>query len=83
MISDQEKWDQRWHDASYSPLWWADGAHELIRRTVESGWLRAGCNVLEIGCGAGQGAAWLKRAGFEVMGIESPVKNSQAIEGAG
>ncbi len=68
--SDQEIWDQRWRDPSFSPLWWVDGPHDLIRKTVESGWLPRHCTVLELGCGAGQQAAWLKQAGFEVIGID-------------
>jgi cyclopropane fatty-acyl-phospholipid synthase-like methyltransferase len=61
------------------PSWWVDGPHSLIRRTVESGWLPPGCSILEIGCGAGQQAAWLSQNGFRVVGFDfSP----EAIERA-
>jgi SAM-dependent methyltransferase len=63
-------WDLRWSNPSILPIWWVDGPHYLIRTTVESGWLSTGCSVLEIGCGAGQGAAWLARQGFAVTGID-------------
>jgi len=70
LASEAEVWDQRWRNPSFSPIWWVDGPHDLIRTTVESGWLSPGCSVLEIGCGAGQGAAWLARQGFAVTGID-------------
>jgi heme-degrading monooxygenase HmoA len=69
-ITPAEVWDRRWRNPSFSPKWWLDGPHELIRTTVESGWLSPGCSILEIGCGAGQGAAWLARQGFAVTGID-------------
>jgi SAM-dependent methyltransferase len=70
LVSQAEVWDWNWSNPSFSPIWWVDGPHQLIRTTVESGWLSPGCSVLEIGCGAGQGAAWLARQGFAVTGID-------------
>jgi SAM-dependent methyltransferase len=70
MTSDHGKWDRQWRDPSYRPAWWVDGPHVLIRTAVEDGWLPRGCSVLEIGCGAGQGAGWLSKAGFKVVGID-------------
>src|SRR5580704_3533939 len=79
MVVTKEEWCRRWSDAAYSPLWWVDGPHDLIRRTVESGWLPRGCSILEIGCGAGQQAQWLSQNGFRVVGFDfSP----EAIERA-
>ena len=66
---DRKTWEQRWRDPGFSPRWWVEGCHELISEAVERE-LPWGCSILEIGCGAGQGAAWLQRAGFNVTGID-------------
>src|ERR1051326_4335915 len=66
----REKWDAIWRDRTFLPDWWVDGPHTLIREIVEHDWLPERASVLEIGCGAGQGAAWLSRAGFKVTGID-------------
>jgi cyclopropane fatty-acyl-phospholipid synthase-like methyltransferase len=63
-------WDKRWREPSFLPFWWIDGPQKLIRDTVENGWLPRGSTILEIGCGAGQGAAWLMQKGFKVTGID-------------
>jgi SAM-dependent methyltransferase len=72
-------WDSRWQEPSFSPFWWINGPQVLIRQTVENGWLPRGSAILEIGCGAGQGAAWLQQRGFHVTGIDiSPAAIARA-----
>jgi cyclopropane fatty-acyl-phospholipid synthase-like methyltransferase len=75
----KENWCRDWRDPAFSPAWWVDGPHKLIRVAVERGWLPPGCSILEIGCGAGQQARWLSQQGFRVVGFDfSP----EAIERA-
>jgi hypothetical protein len=55
MVMSKEAWRRLWSnaDAAFSEIWWVDGPHDLIRKTVESGWLPPGSSILEIGCGGG------------------------------
>jgi SAM-dependent methyltransferase len=65
----RQDWSRRWGDPKFSPAWWLDGPHPLIQRTVESGWLQP-CQLLEIGCGTGQQAAWLQERSFQVTAFD-------------
>ena len=67
---DKVEWGRKWSNPAFSPIWWVDGPHALIRKHVESGWLSTARSVLEIGCGAGQQAAWLNRLGFDVLAFD-------------
>jgi SAM-dependent methyltransferase len=66
----REDWESLWRSPDFSPPWREDGIHELIRTTVEAGFLPKGCTVLDIGCGDGRGAAWVQQAGYQVTGID-------------
>ncbi len=66
----KEEWEFCWRSPDFLPIWRVDGLHELVRTTVEAGFLPKGCTVLDIGCGDGRGAAWVQQAGYQVTGID-------------
>ena len=68
--SRQEKWGRSWAKPNFAPEWRAHGIPEMLRKAVESGWLPAGSSLLDIGCGAGETAAWLAERGYRVTGID-------------
>jgi ubiquinone/menaquinone biosynthesis C-methylase UbiE len=51
---------------------------ELVR-FVESGWLKPGADILELGCGTGTDSVFLAKKGFHVVGVDfSPTAIEQA-----
>jgi 2-polyprenyl-3-methyl-5-hydroxy-6-metoxy-1,4-benzoquinol methylase len=50
-----------WHSETPSPL---------LSLALESGWMKPGQRVLEVGCGLGTNAEWLASRGFDVTAID-------------
>lgn len=65
----QRRWDQRWARRGSYP-WQSAGGGETLERAVEEGWLAPGAEILDVGCGSGEHAAWLAGRGFEVVGFD-------------
>jgi SAM-dependent methyltransferase len=64
-----QKWERKWKDSGGFGWQVGDVASELAH-AVDVGWLKPGTTVLDVGCGAGENAAWLAEHGFEVHGID-------------
>lgn len=64
------KWNRNWSDPEFNPPWKVKGVVEPVRKAVADGWWKPGADVLDIGCGAGEIAAWLAGQGFRVMGVD-------------
>jgi SAM-dependent methyltransferase len=67
----QRAWRKTYEETGYRDLpWFSPTPYPWVRRAVESGWLRAGARVLDVGCGAGTNALFLARSGFRAFGID-------------
>lgn len=63
-------WEKAWIDEQQSPETLSTALPSEIQQAVSDDWLKAGCSVLDIGCGRGQISAWLAEQGYEVVGGE-------------
>lgn len=64
-------WNDRWENEDFAPFWLTNRIPEPVGRALESGLIRAGSSVLEIGCGRGHLAAHLAENGLRVLAIDS------------
>lgn len=63
------KWERKWTERDAFGWQVEEVAPEFVH-AVEAEWLRAGTSVLDVGCGAGENAAWLAAHGFVVLGVD-------------
>lgn len=75
----RQQWEQEWAHPEMDAPWRTEKVAGAVREAVEDGWLTPGTTLLDIGCGAGEQAAWLAEQGFRVLGIDF---SSAAIERA-
>jgi len=66
----QERWNRSWSAPDYVPGWEARQIPTVLREAVESGWLPPRGSLLDIGCGAGDIAAWLAGTGYRVTAVD-------------
>lgn len=80
----QKKWDQKWARRR-SFQWQTGGGSTNLARAIEEGWLPPGAEVLDVGCGSGEHAAWLAERGFTVVGIdfsENAIRRARETHGS-
>jgi len=63
-------WENRWSKENFSIGWRQSDVDPILVETVGNKWLRAGCSILDVGCGDGFHSAWLGSQGFNVVGID-------------
>jgi len=51
--------------------WSGDAMPLVVRRSLETGWLRPGMRLLDIGCGSGLAAAWFAESNLRVHAVEA------------
>jgi len=83
-----EHWEAVWSRNSAVPSRWRiSSIPQEVSQAVESGWFPAGASVLDLGCGAGEIAAWLSDRGFKVLGVDFAIaaieKAKRECEGSG
>lgn len=66
----QAIWESKWSSEGYVPPWFVEQPPPVVVDAVESGWIRPGSSIIDIGCGSGELAAWLAAAGFSVVGVD-------------
>ena len=83
-MGQSSSWEQQWARRGYNPAWHVQRIPAPIRRAVEEGWFPAGSELLDIGCGSGEIAAWLAGQGFRVTGVDvapSAIDRARAAHG--
>lgn len=63
-------WEAKWSRDDYEPPWAERGIPEEVPRAIKCGWLPASGDVLDIGCGLGDVAAWFAHNGYTSVGID-------------
>lgn len=63
-------WNQKWADGRYHPKWFDRGVSPEIVEAVDSGWLPGRGQVLDVGCGMGDVAAWFAERGYQATGAD-------------
>jgi len=63
-------WQRRWSSEDFQPGWLTADIPEEVVRAVDSGWFPRGGELLEVGCGRGDIAAWLAHRGFVVTAVD-------------
>lgn len=65
----QARWEECWASHRES-AWRITGIPRELQEAVEQGWFPPGADVLDIGCGRGECAAWLAQQGLTLLGID-------------
>lgn len=69
--SQQASWRRTYATTSYRKLpWFSTRPYPWVREAVQSGWLRPGASVLDVGCGAGTNSLFLARSGLRACGVD-------------
>jgi SAM-dependent methyltransferase len=69
--SQQAAWRRTYSSTPYRKLpWFSPRPYPWIREAVETGWLRPGTRVLDVGCGAGTNSLFLAGRGYRVSGVD-------------
>jgi len=80
---EQADWEERW--ATPGDLSWRITAiPPELQEALDQGWFPPGADVLDIGCGSGECAAWLAQQGFTVLGVDfahSAIAQARASHG--
>jgi protein-L-isoaspartate O-methyltransferase len=63
-------WERQWRKPGFRPPWLSDAPRPFVISGFETGRLKPGMTVLEIGCGLGTSAAWLAQRGLQVLAID-------------
>lgn len=63
-------WESKWQRENFDPHWAGRGVAKELIELKQNGWLPANGNVLDIGCGLGEIAAWFAKQGHEVLGVD-------------
>lgn len=80
---EQADWEDRW--ATPGDLSWRiTEIPPELQEALDQGWFPPGADVLDIGCGSGECAAWLAQQGFTVLGVDfahSAIAQARASHG--
>ena len=66
----RRRWERRWANPEFSPLWKTDQPPRELVDAVESGWFPKDQRIVDVGCGNGQISRWLAGQGFNVVGLD-------------
>ena len=68
---ERAQWRATYERSAYDQLPWFDpGPSPQVELAVETGFLRKGSEVLDVGCGAGSNVLYLARSGFRASGVD-------------
>lgn len=66
----RRRWQRKWRSRQFTPNWLMTEVPGPLRQAVASGWFPPDATVLDVGCGSGESAAWLRSAGLSVVGVD-------------
>lgn len=64
------RWQRRWNNPAYTPVWQNDGRIAEPDLIMARGWITPPAAVLDVGCGDGTLSICLAELGFNVTGID-------------
>ncbi|NNE56732.1 MAG: methyltransferase domain-containing protein [Hellea sp.] len=66
----REHWEARWAQADFRMAWMTQEIPPLVTELLNTGKLTSQDRLLDIGCGSGELALGLARAGIEIVGVD-------------
>jgi 2-polyprenyl-3-methyl-5-hydroxy-6-metoxy-1,4-benzoquinol methylase len=64
------RWQRRWNNPAYTPVWHYDGRIAEPELIMARGWITPPAAILDVGCGDGMLSIRLAELGFDVTGID-------------
>lgn len=65
----QARWEECWASHRES-AWRITEIPDELQEAIALGWFLPGADVLDIGCGRGECAAWLAQQGLTLLGVD-------------